>query len=237
MSGPEPVLDLDAVRFVYFDLDDTLLDHRAAQDAALADLRDDLRALGAFSLAHVRSSYAAVNRVVWQEYAAGTRDKEGTRSGRFALLFENLGLEEDPVLAADRYLEAYADHWVLLDGASEAVSLIAGKWPVGVLTNGFAEAQRAKLARFPDLTAQFESVVISEEEGVLKPHPKLFRIASQKAGTDPGAILYVGDSISSDVEGGLNAGWQVVWFTAADAQGPDVPRLCDWTAVHALFGV
>ena len=226
------------VRFVYFDLDDTLLDHRRAQDLALGDLHLQFSSLGTFPLDRVRAEYARVNGRVWTEYAAGTRDKEGTRSGRFSLLFESLGIEEDAMRAASVYLEAYADHWVLADGALDALKQIAGARPTGLLTNGFAEAQRAKLARFPEMAALFSTVVISEEEGVLKPHPELFRIASERAGADPEEILYVGDSLTSDVEGGLAAGWQVIWYAeAGESERPNVPRFRNWAELPSLIDV
>lgn len=218
------------IKFVYFDLDDTLLDHRAAQDKALGDLHQQLATLRDFPLAKVLSSYRLVNGRVWREYSAGTRNKEGTRSGRFELLFEALGVEDDAMRAADAYLEAYADHWRLIDGALPAFQRIAERYPTGVLTNGFAEAQHAKLARFPELTRRFSSIVVSEEEGILKPHPQLFRIAAERAGAQADEILYVGDSLHSDVVGGMNAGWRVIWYTdGAPAAGePDVERFADW---------
>ncbi len=230
---------MNGVRFVYFDLDDTILDHRAAQELALRDLHGQLPALSAVPISKVRSTYLVVNGLVWREYAAETRSKEGTRSGRFELLFEALEIEADAFRAADLYLEAYADHWVLVEGAMSAFRRITGQFPTGLLTNGFAEAQRAKLARFPELAAAFSAIVISEEEGVLKPHPQLFRIATQRAGVDPGEILYVGDSLHSDVVGGLNAGWQIAWYTDAPAVAgePDVPRFSDWSELPGLLGI
>lgn len=227
------------IRFVYFDLDDTLLDHQLAQHRALSDLHGMMPALGSVSLQRVHSTYREVNGRVWREYASGDRTKEGTRSGRFALLFEALEIEADPILAADRYLEAYADHWELHDGALEVFERVTLRYRTGVLTNGFAEAQRAKLARFPELTASFSAIVISEEEGVLKPHPALFRIATARAGVDPAEILYVGDSLHSDVVGGLNAGWQVAWFTDGPevAGEPQVFRFSEWGALAELLGV
>ncbi|NNE70979.1 MAG: HAD-IA family hydrolase [Rhodothermales bacterium] len=230
---------MTGIRFVYFDLDDTLLDHRQAQHLALVDLHGMLPTLGEVPLRKVHSTYREVNGKVWREYAAGTRSKEGTRSGRFELLFEALGIEADAMVAADKYLEAYADHWELHEGALEVFDRVTKRYPTGVLTNGFAEAQRAKLARFPHLTAAFSAIVISEEEGVLKPHPELFRIATARAGVGPAEILYVGDSLHSDVVGGLNAGWQVAWYTDGEevAGEPRVFRFSDWTDLAGLLRV
>jgi pyrimidine 5'-nucleotidase len=230
---------MNGIEFVYFDLDDTILDHKRAQNLALGDLHQEVSELAAFPLARVLEVYGIVNGRVWKEYAAGSRDKEGTRSGRFKLLFDALGIQADAMEAAESYLQAYSDHWSLIDGSWEAYQRVTRRFPTGLLTNGFAEAQHAKLARFPVLAKTFSAIVISEEEGVLKPHPELFRIAGERAGVSPDRIAYVGDSLSSDIRGGLDAGWQVVWYTNADvpADLSEVPTFRDWSQLPAILGI
>ncbi|MFT5142121.1 MAG: 5'-nucleotidase [Rhodothermales bacterium] len=230
---------MNGIEFVYFDLDDTILDHKGAQNLALGDLQRLMPELATFPLARILEVYGIVNGRVWKEYAAGTRDKEGTRSGRFELLFDALGVEADAMQAAGSYLQAYSDHWSLIDGSWEAYRHVAQSFPTGLLTNGFAEAQRAKLAKFPVLAKTFSAIVISEEEGVLKPHPELFRIAGARAGVSPDRIAYVGDSLSSDIRGGLRAGWQVVWYTDADAPADlsEVPTFRDWSQLASILGI
>jgi pyrimidine 5'-nucleotidase len=226
------------VRFVYFDLDDTLLDHQKAQNGALEDLHTLMPAFRGSDLARVRTAYQRVNGRVWREYAAGTRDKEGTRTGRFQLLFEALAIAGDAQQAAELYLNAYATHWTIVDGAWSAYSKIAAHFPTGLLTNGFAETQRDKLRRFPRLAESLDALVISEEEGVLKPHVSLFRIATERAGVPAENIVYVGDSLRSDILGGIAADWQVVWYTQDDSQAPDgVPCFADWAQLPNLLGI
>jgi FMN phosphatase YigB (HAD superfamily) len=81
--------------------------------------------------------------------------------------------------------------------------------------------------------------VISEEVGYLKPDRRLFEHAAEQAGKDPRTILYVGDSLVSDVEGGIDAGWQVAWYNPAQTKTTrleafsfaDWDDLCDALAV------
>ncbi len=225
------------IQFVYFDLDDTLLDHRRAQNLALEDLYDSVRELRGHTIEEVKATYQEVNSRVWREYSEGTRDKEGTRTGRFRLLFEALRLEADANEAANLYVSAYEDHWEFIPGAWEAYKKIAAGVRTGVLTNGFAETQHKKLRRFPELSASFSSIVISEEEGVLKPALALFEAAAERAGVPAEAIAYVGDSLGSDILGGLSAGWQVYWFTEECQNAPaNVPCFQDWATLPALLG-
>jgi len=224
MAFPRPI------KFVYFDLDDTLLDHKHAEHAALQILHSDLdQPFGSHSFESVHSAYSTINPVVWRKYSAGEYTKREAKVGRFTQLLERLDLESDiDETLAHRYLEAYSGHWKEIEGAFDAFNAIARKLPVGILTNGFVEIQEAKMRQFDVLAQSSHAVVISEEVGVLKPDPRLFAEASKRAGVSPHDILYVGDSLSSDVKGGIGAGWQVAWYSGSDHDHPDVIPFSDW---------
>lgn len=198
--------------FVYFDLDDTLLDHRYAERAALADVASEFEPLRALSLSTIRSTYHALNRSLWQQYGEGLIDRHTLQAKRFAGLLDEIGITKlDPELVGSTYMQRYADHWRAIDGAHEIVQRVASRVPVGLITNGFAEIQRKKLAAFPTMTGEMRAVIISEDVGYMKPHPALFE-AARKASNTSGPILYVGDSFHSDVRGALRAGWSVAWY-------------------------
>ena len=231
-------LDPSTVRFVYFDLDDTLLDHRAAEKAALADCcRTFASHFNGHDVAHVQETYHAHNVPLWRQYAAGDIGRAEVQRLRFERLHTALGLDGlDPADLGQTYLDRYAAHWCWTDGAEAAFHAIADRFNVGLLTNGFADVQHAKLDRFPVLRERAAAVVISEEVGVMKPHPAIFDHAATLAGVEPGAILYVGDSLTSDVEGGHGAGWQVAWYRG-DRTRTDTFVFDDWPVlVDALGG-
>lgn len=215
------------IQFVYFDLDDTLLDHRHAEQAALSDVREAFEAFTGIDDATIHQTYRACSDPLWRQYAAGDIEKTDLKRGRFEQLLAELGID---TLAAqtvsDYYLDRYAMHWRFVSGARTAFVRIADRFPVGVLTNGFTEIQTEKFDRFPVLREQSESLVISEETGYMKPHAQVFAHAAAAADTAPERILYVGDSYHSDVQGGRAAGWQVAWFTRNGTDAPDdAPRL------------
>ena len=222
--------DKARISFVYFDLDDTLLDHRQAERAALADCREHFAGqLGRHSLAHIQKTYHRYNAPLWRDYGAGLITKNDLKRLRFERLLKTLEVDTiDPDVLGEHYLSRYAHHWSWIEGAEEAFHTIAGRFPVGILTNGFKEIQRAKLDRFPSLRERAASIVISEEVGVMKPNPLLFAHAAEKAGIAPEEILYVGDSLHSDVDGGLNAGWQVAWFRGEEGLREDVEVFEEW---------
>jgi len=236
-SDSQDVSRPGSIRFVYFDLDDTLLDHTHAEHGALRDMHASSdRPFGDHSFDDVHELYRKINPVVWRKYSAGEFTKRQAKVGRFSQLLEGLGLDSgiDEELA-HRYLDTYSNHWQAIEGAFEAFKQVAERLPVGILTNGFVEIQQAKLERFPELKEQSQVVVISEEVGVLKPDPMLFAESARRAGVDPGSILYVGDSLTSDVEGGTGAGWKVAWYSTNDHDHPDVYSFTDWSTIPGLI--
>lgn len=212
--------------FVYFDVDDTLLDHRAAEKSALADVHAAFPdAFDDVTVEEVQTTYHHHNEPLWERYAEGEIEKEELKRLRIERMLETLAVDD---VASERvgahYIERYTHHWTPTDGAFDAFERVADRFPVGLLTNGFRETQHAKIERFPVLAERSDEVVVSEETGFLKPDARVFEHAAEEAGTDPEATLYVGNSLHSDVEGGLNAGWQVAWYTPHGLNGQAPPR-------------
>ena len=226
------------VRFVYFDLDDTLLDHRAAERAALAACCARLPALAGHDAERVSEVYHRHNAPLWLEYGAGRLSREDLHRLRFERTLAELEAEADAAAVGAFYMRQYAAQWRWTAGAEHAWHAVAAALPVGLITNGFAEVQRAKLDRFPALREHARHILISEEVGVMKPHPALFARAAAEAGFEPHALLYVGDSLRSDVEGAEGAGWQAAWYRPeGGAARPGTFAFSAWPALLARLGV
>ncbi len=88
---------------------------------------------------------------------------------------------------------------------------LAGEYPLALVTNGIAAVQNKRFAASP-ITPFFRSIVISEEAGVAKPDPRIFRPALEKLGVAAGDVLYVGDSVTSDMAAARNAGMDFCWL-------------------------
>lgn len=219
------------IEFVYFDLDDTLLDHKYAEKRALQELvANQSKLFNHTSFEKVVELYSVINPDVWHKYSAGVYSKDEAKIGRFQQLLEacdSTAVHQAPVLA-EEYLDRYSRHWIAIKGALEAFIMTAAKLPVGILTNGFSEVQKAKLRQFPELGDRAQTVIISEEVGHLKPSQILFDHAAERAGIKPEKILYVGDSFRSDVEGGTGAGWKVAWYSEQKSDLPGVWSFTNW---------
>lgn len=202
-------------KFIYFDLDDTLLDHKKAEQAGLRDVHkffDDH--FEGIAEDHLIDTYHYINKGLWEEYGKGEIDRHMLHRRRFEETFKDIGIDEMLYEEAGKvYMDFYENHWDWLPGAEEAYQRIAEKYKVGIITNGFSETQRLKISKF-NFEETASHIVISEDVGVMKPHPKVFDHATKLTGVKRNEILYVGDSFTSDVIGGHKAGWKTAWFTS-----------------------
>jgi putative hydrolase of the HAD superfamily len=200
-------------KFIYFDLDDTLLDHKSAEVAGLRDVQNHFSFLDAIAAEDLVATYGKVNSRQWTLYSQGDISRDELQRNRFEQTLEQLDVDASRYEeVGSYYMQAYRNHWQWIDGAQEAYRQVLDHFPVGILTNGFAETQRLKFERF-DFDQSAEYTIVSEDVGVLKPDPKVFEHATTLANVAPDDILYVGDSLRSDIEGGSKFGWNVAWYT------------------------
>lgn len=212
--------------FIYFDLDDTLLDHKKAEQNGLTDVHQHFDVFNEIPLNRLVDVYHHINKGLWEEYGRGDIDRHILHRRRFEETFAELGVDTTLFEQAGKvYMKYYRNHWEWIEGAKEAYLKIASKYDVGIITNGFAETQWMKIEQF-GFKDTARHIVISEEVGVMKPQQKIFDHSTELAGVERGSILYVGDSLTSDVKGGMDAGWKVAWYkedpSALDAALPDI---------------
>ncbi|MFB6230837.1 MAG: HAD-IA family hydrolase, partial [Salinibacter sp.] len=147
----------------------------------------------------------------------------------------------DATLVARYYMQRYAEHWAFIPGARETFEAVAERYPVGVMTNGFAEVQQQKLEQFPVLRERAEAVVLCEDAGVLKPNPRAFDHATEAAGVKHRDVLYVGDSYRSDVQGAQPVGWRVAWYARHGTNGQSTNdrsfSFSDWATLRERLSV
>ncbi len=203
---------------IFFDADDTLFDYPQAERAALR------ACLGEFAIGAEAESFTAAyrrhNRDVWQAFERGEMDQATLRVERFRRLAVELGLADLPLKTVSSfYLEALSGQPQLLPGALATVRRLAGKFPLALITNGIAAVQNKRFAASP-IIAYFQAIVISEEAGVAKPDPRIFQPALTKLGVAAADVLYVGDSVTSDMAAARNVGMDFCWLNPGGAPVP-----------------
>lgn len=196
------------------DIDGTLLDFRRAEALALDVTPVEL---GLSVPTSYVPEYHAINDELWQQFEAGVLGARDVRRLRFTRLFEKLALAGDPDIFSETYLKNLSTHSTFIDGAERLLRELKGRISVAAITNGFADVQHARIAHL-GLEDAFEHVIISEEVGVAKPDPGVFDIAFDRMGHPAkGNVLMVGDSLSSDIQGGANYGIDTCWYNPSRA--------------------
>ena len=144
-------------------------------------------------------------------------------TGRFQMLFEELGIPAQPQAIAKGYEHNLGLGHYFLPGAKEALDTLRGKYRLFLASNGTASVQHSRLTS-AGLYPYFEEVFVSQALGANKPSRAFFdACAARIPGYDPRKALMVGDSLTSDILGGINAGMKTCWGCPRGAQGrPDI---------------
>jgi 2-haloacid dehalogenase len=204
---------------VFFDADDTLFDYPSAERAALLACLDEFRI--PVEPEAFLSAYRRHNRDVWQAFERGETSQAVLRIERFRRLAAELAVPDLPLEQVSAfYLDSLSRQPQLLPGALDLVKGLAGKFPLALITNGIAAVQNRRFAASP-ITSHFRSIVISEEAGVAKPDPRIFAPALAKIGVTAEEVLYVGDSITSDMAAARNAGMDFCWYNPGSLPCPE----------------
>jgi len=207
--------------WLLFDADGTLFDYDGAEGTAL---ERTLERYGYAMRPETRALYRRINAALWQELEAGTVEAITLRFLRFERLFAALDL---PVAkgreAGEYYLVQLANEGRLLPGAEAIVRQLAPHARMALVTNGLADVQRRRLGNSP-IARLFETITISDELGVAKPDRRIIDHTLSEMGDPPReSVLIIGDSLSSDIQGGINAGIDTCWLAPNGDEPPETP--------------
>ena len=206
--------------FCFLDLDDTILDFQKAEHVALSKT---LRGFGLEPTETVLKRYNLINKAHWEALERKELTREQVLLGRFQVLFEEMGISAEPVKVARAYEHNLSiGHW-FLPGAEEAVARLSRKYKLYLTSNGTASVQKGRMTS-ANLYRFFENVFVSQEIGVNKPAVEYFeKCFAQIPGFDKTKAIIVGDSLTSDILGGQNAGIATCWVNPHHKQGrPDI---------------
>ena len=208
------------IKTVLWDVDGTLLDFSAAEKAAIRSLFSEF-GLGECSEQMI-ARYAKINLGFWQQLERNEITKTEVLVGRFVQFFGEYGI--DPALAPafnERYQLCLGDTIVFRDDSPEIIRVLKGKVKQYVVSNGTVAAQTKKLDR-SGIGKMMDGIFLSEELGVEKPNAGFFEkvFAAIRPG-DLSEVMIVGDSLTSDIRGGMNAGIGTCWY---DPEGLPLPE-------------
>lgn len=205
--------DLQAIRVIALDIDDTLLDFTACawqsmqQGFDLWNLPlqpDDL------------DCFLSVNNALWAQIEQGTLSMDELRAVRWQRIFEKMGLRADGPAFEEVFRRFLYHSHVPVPGALEAVERLKTRYPLYIVSNGEHQQQINRLS-LAGLMPAFQGLFSSEALGAKKPDPRFFAGCLEQMQKDlpdlqPKNVLIIGDSLEADMKGGQQAGWQTLRF-------------------------
>lgn len=195
---------------VIFDADETLFDFKKSERDALE------KTMLEFNIDYDESRhltiYQGINSVIWRELENGLITQEELKIERFKRLALSLGANFNVAQFAAAYLRHLSRASFLYEDAVRLIEELHGKFRLGIITNGLKDVQHHRI-RQSIIGKYFEDIVISEEVQLSKPDPGIFQLFCNRIRyTDKERVLMVGDSLTSDIQGGINFGIDTCWF-------------------------
>ncbi len=222
--------------WLLFDADGTLLDYDASEDSAL---RTAAASFGLETTSEIREAYREINAALWRELEKGEISSERLRVLRFERLAEYLGVKLDAERFSGVYLEELARSGFMIEGAREMLEDLPKQISKAIITNGIRDTQFGRLKQ-AGILDDFSHIVVSETAGAAKPSSVFFDYVMERLGDVPReSILVIGDSLSSDIAGGIGYGLDTCWFNPSRSanNGPNRPtyEISRWEDLFAIL--
>ena len=192
------------IRFVFLDLDDTLLDFHRSEEQAI---KKTVKTLADRDVDEAEIAlYRAVNEGFWKRLERGEITRDELRVARFDAFFAELGLHASAQMAKTVYERALGTGHYFIEGAPSLLMQLSKQYSLYLASNGTASVQHSRIER-SGIARYFKGIFISEDLGVNKPDPAYFDACfATIPNFDRTEAIILGDSLTSDILGGLNAG-------------------------------
>lgn len=209
---------------VLFDLDDTLHDDTLAYQSAAEEVAHEVAAEHGIDAMELKAAYIEQAQGFWTRLSAAalTERLGNIRATLWRSALSEVGLDDGDLAqrSAANYVRYRAKHLALFPGAVNLLRRLRDrKIKLGLVTNGFSETHREKIALL-QIGDYFDAIFIADEVGMIKPDPLLFAHACTKLRSSPSRSAMVGDRYERDIRGALEAGLFTVWINLHSSQPP-----------------
>lgn len=192
-----------------FDVDDTLLDFKQNEQVSMQKLFDYV---GHPLTEEIFERYKRINHQLWASFECGEITKDEVIGTRFQKLFSELSIDVTGKQVEAYYQEQLSNGVYLFEGAYELCQQLSTEFDLYIVTNGIANTQYKRL-KSAGLDKLFQSIFVSEEVGYQKPDIQFFqRVFEDIKSFEKDRTLIIGDSLTSDILGGNNAGIDTCWY-------------------------
>lgn len=217
-----------------FDVDDTLLDFKAAENQGLHQLFAEE---GLDLTPNLKQQYQTLNHQLWHDYEQNKISRDEVLNQRFRLFFEQLGRKVDGEQMELRYRQYLNQGHQLLGNSLKIIQDLAPKASLYVVTNGVSETQYRRLTD-AKLYPYFKDIFVSDAIGYQKPRIEFFNHVFDKIPhVDLKKTLIIGDSLTSDIQGGINANIDTVWLNPKQTPAKSCQPTYEITQLEQLYPI
>lgn len=200
---------MDKYKTILLDADGTFLDFKKSENQAL---KHTFKKYNIPFTDQIKERYEQINSSLWKEFELGLIDKKTVIYSRFINLFKEFDMNVDGITFEDDYQEALGNESYLLPDAYEILSSLSTKYDLYVVTNGVSYTQHNRLNK-SGVKSFFKDVFVSEDIGYQKPMKEYFQYCFERIENfQLEKTLIIGDSLSSDIQGGINMGIDTCWI-------------------------
>ena len=213
----------DMFKVILWDLDNTVLDFLLAENNSLK------RAFTTLGLGECTDDmvklYSSINVKHWEMLERGEIKKRDVYRLRFKEFINEIGVKADPMELNELYERGICDTIAFIGNSFGVIAALRGHYKQYCVTNGRKDVQidRLKISRLDKL---FDGVFISDKIGYEKPSKEFFDYVMKRIiPCSKDEILIIGDSLTSDMKGGNNAGIKCCWFNPNGNPKPEDIRI------------
>lgn len=195
--------------WLFFDLDNTLLDFGASSKLAFMEL---FKERGQDLNDSDYAVYQEINHKVWVDLEKGLITSEELKPKRWSLFLNKMGYSYDPLVINTAYFDKLKTNPIFIKGAEALINDLSTEYKLCLITNGLPEVQTPRL-RLSGLDQMFDPIVISDAIGVAKPKEAFFDYCQKVTGNPmKEEVLVIGDTLTSDIRGGKEYGYDTCWY-------------------------
>lgn len=211
------------MKVVFFDLDETLTDHKYACQMGLNTIMELHPGLRVKTVEQLENEFWRLLNGNYNQVLQGQLSMNETRIERIATLFRgcNLSVPEGMDHLADLYVEQYDQSFRAVPGMADVLARIKEQsLKIAIITNGFTKVQQKKL-ELCKLASYVDELVTSEEAGAAKPDPAIYKEALRRCNVTPEEVFMIGDMWHNDIECAHALGIRTAWFNRRNEPCPD----------------
>ena len=204
------------IRHIFFDLDNTLWDHRKNARLTLEELfvREKVKQNYHIDFEEFHKEYFTINEDLWAKIRDGKIDKEYLRKHRFYDSFLFFGIDDFELSQRfeHHFLDEILNYNELVPGAFELLEYLSEKkYTLHILSNGFEEVTHKK-TELSGIKNYFQTITSADEIDIRKPQPEIYDYALKKSGAQKEESIMIGDDWIADVEGAKSFGLEAIFF-------------------------